>query len=357
MTRRHPVIERDLAAIAALPLPWGDLHGKGVMITGASGFLGSYLVEFLAYLNEVKRDLPPITILALARNKEKLAARLGHLLDKPFLKPVIHDVATPLTEGMPVDFIVHAASLASPRNYLSAPMDTIRANVLGTMALLEVTRENHAKLLLMSSGAVYGQSTGKDEISETDFGPLDPLDPRSCYAESKRMAETTCLAYWREFKTSALIARVSHTYGPGIDLHDGRIFSDAIVSVLRGEDIQLHGDGLESRPFCYVSDMTAGLLLLLLRGQAGEAYNVGATEELTMHTLAKLIIRLSGHPGLKVRCNTNPGVHGQAARSSGHFDTTKIRALGWSCDVPPEQGFGRTLEYFGTPWNHNPIPE
>ena len=357
MTRRHPVIERDLAAIAALPLPWGDLHGKRVMITGASGFLGSYLVEFLAYLNEIKRDLPPITILALARNKEKLAARLGHLLGEPFLKPVIHDVGTPLTGRMRVDFIVHAASLASPRYYLSAPVDTIRANVLGTMALLEVTRENHARLLLLSSGAVYGQSTGKDEIAEADFGPLDPLDPRSCYAESKRMAETTCLAYWSEYETSALIARVSHTYGPGIDLHDGRIFSDAIASVLRREDIQLHGDGLESRPFCYVSDLTAGLLLLLLSGQAGEVYNVGATEELTMQALAELIIRLSGHPGLGVKRNTNPGVHGQAPRSSGHFDTTKIRALGWNCGVSPEQGFGRTLEYFETLRNHHPILE
>lgn len=348
MARRDPVIERDVAAIAQLPVPWEKLHGRRVLVTGASGFLGAYLVEALAYRNEIHPELAPIRILALARNAEKLSARFAHLADAPYFVPVIQDVAVPWAYGEGADYIVHAASLASPRYYLAAPVETIRANVEGTLHLLELARASGGRLLFISSGAVYGQVLGgKGDIEEDDYGPLDPLDARSCYGESKRVGEAACLAYWREYQVPTVIARVSHTYGPGIDLNDGRIFSDAVASVLRGENIRLHGDGHDSRPFCYVSDMIAGLLLLLLRGQPGEAYNVGATEELTIRALAELVISVGAKPDLQVIANTAPGVYGQAARSSGHFNVDKIRALGWKTTVVPEQGFANTLEYFG----------
>lgn len=347
MAQRNPVIERDLAAIAAQSLPWASLYGRRVLVTGATGFLGAYLVETLAYLNEIRGAQAPIQILALARNREKLAARFEHLIGQTFFTPVIQDIAQPWSVDETVDYIIHAASLASPKYYLAAPVDTIRANVLGTMLLLELARKTHARLLFLSSGAVYGQALGdSDEIGEQDYGSLDPLDARSCYGESKRLGEAACLAYWREHQVPALIARVSHTYGPGVDLNDGRVFSDAVSSVLRGEDIRLHGDGMDSRPFCYVSDMTAGLLLLLLKGQAGEAYNIGTTEEMTVRNLAEQVIRAAGPSSLKVVCNTAPGAYGQAARSSGHFNVDKIRALGWKTTVSPEQGFAHTLEYF-----------
>lgn len=347
MAQRNPVIEHDLAAIAALPLPWSSLHGRRVLVTGATGFLGSYLVELLAYLNELQPEQAPIQVLALARSREKLEARFAHLNAADYFQPIIQDIGAPWAADVQPDFIVHAASLASPKYYLAAPVDTIRANVLGTMQLLELARKSGGRLLFLSSGAVYGQPlSDSDEIGEQDYGPLDPLDARSCYAESKRLGEAACLAYWREHKVAAVIARVSHTYGPGIDLNDGRIFSDVVASVLRGEDVRLHGDGLSSRPFCYVSDMISGLLLLLLQGQPGEAYNIGATEELTVRALAELVIRASGETGVEVVINTAPSAYGQAARSSGHFDIAKIRALGWACKISPEAGFARTLEYF-----------
>lgn len=349
MTQRNPVIERDLAAIAALPLPWEALHGRQVLVTGATGFLGSYLVEALAYLNELHPEQAPIQILALARSREKLGARFSHLSGRDDFQPIIQDIAAPWTADVQPDFIIHAASLASPKYYLAAPVDTIRANVLGTMQLLELAKKSGGRLLFLSSGAVYGQPlSASNEIGEQDYGPLDPLDARSCYGESKRLGEAACMAYWREHQVAAVIARVSHTYGPGIDLSDGRIFSDVVASVLRGEDIRLHGEGLASRPFCYVSDMISGLLLLLLNGQAGEAYNIGATEELSVRELAELVIRVSGGNGVEVLINTAPNAYGEAARSSGHFDIAKIRALGWACKISPEAGFARTLEYFRT---------
>lgn len=347
MIQTDSIIQRDLAAIAARDLPWEALHGRTVLVTGATGFLGSYVVDMLAYLNSMYPEQKPIRILALARSREKLAARFPSLHEKSFFEALIQDIAEPWVGDLAIDYIFHAASLASPKYYLAAPVDTIRANVLGTMHLLELARRNHARLLFLSSGAVYGEPLGdSDEIGETDYGPLDPLDARSCYGESKRLGEAACLAYWREYQVPALIARVSHTYGPGIDLSDGRIFSDVVASVLSGENVRLHGDGLASRPFCYVSDMVAGLFLLLFRGQPGEAYNIGATEEMTVRELAELVIRISGEPGLQVVSNTAPGTFGQAARSSGHFNIDKIRALGWVSKTSPEEGFRKTLAYF-----------
>lgn len=348
MVKRNPVVARDVAEIAQLSLPWEKLHGRRVLVTGATGFLGAYLVETLAYLNESHPDQAPIRIFAWARNARKLAVRFGHLTDQPFFQTIVQDIAEPWQPDEGMDYIIHAASPASPKYYLSAPVETIRANVQGTLHLLELARHNHARLLFLSSGAIYGERLGNnEEIGEQDYGRLDPLDARSCYGESKRLGEAACLAYWREYQVPTVIARISHTYGPGIDLEDGRIFSDAVASVLRGEDIRLHGDGLESRPFCYVSDMVAGLLLLLLRGESGEAYNIGADEELTIRELAELVIRVSGRSDLKVTSNTAPGAYGQAVRSSGHFDLSKIDALGWTRNIPPERGFARTLESFG----------
>jgi len=345
MTPRNPVIEEDLDAILLHPLPWQELYGKTVLVTGASGFLGAYLVDTLARLNE--RDSgAAITILALARNAERLHDRLPHLEDRADVRPLIQDVAEPPTTLTAPDFIIHAASEASPQHYLAKPVDTIRANALGTLHLLDLARAHGSRLLFLSSGAVYGGHDGTCEvISETEFGPLDPLDPRACYGESKRIAETLCSAYASQHGVHSVIARISHTYGPGLELDDGRVFIDLVAQILRGQDIVLHGDGLERRPFCYVTDMIAGLFTVLLRGQAGQAYNLGTTTELSIRDLAKLLLELNGDDRLSLRLG--PGAQlPDAPRSSGHFDISKAAALGWQPHLPAEQGFARMLRHY-----------
>lgn len=344
-SKRHPVITEDLETIISRPEDWRRFAGRHVFVAGATSFLAAYLVEFFALLSE-RWPEQPVVIHALARHPEKLAARFPHLLGQPWFHPIYQDVCDPLPNLAEVDFIVHAASAGSPKHYLSDPIGTTRSNVLGMLNLLELARRTGARLLFMSSGAVYGHGESDRPIGERDFGALDPLDVSACYGEGKRVAETLCGDYHRQHGVESVIARISHTYGPGIALDDGRSFADFIADALVGRDIVLNSDGSGSRPFCYVADATTAFLILLLRGEGGNAYNVGLDQETTILELAKMIAGLSPTAGLTVR-HPPPNPERQALfRVGGHFDLAKMEKLGWRPTTLPEAGFGRTLRYF-----------
>ncbi len=345
---RHPVITEDLELIFSRPEDWQRFAGSHVLIAGATSFLAAYLVEFFASLSE-RWPEQPVVIHALARNPEKLQLRFPHLVGRDWFRPIIQDVCDPLPALERVDFIVHAAGAGSPRQYLADPIGTVRSNVLGMFNLLELARQQRARLLFMSSGAVYGHGESDKPIGESDFGVLDPLDVSACYGEGKRMAETLCADYHRQHGVAAVMARISHTYGPGIALDDGRSFADFVADALAGRDIVLNSDGSGSRPFCYVADATAAFLILLLRGEGGNAYNVGLDQETTILELARLIARLSPQPGLQVK-HLPPNPERQALfRAGGHFDLAKMEHLGWRPTILPEAGFERTLRYFLQP--------
>jgi nucleoside-diphosphate-sugar epimerase len=334
-----------MQAIHAARQDWQRFAGKGVLVTGAAGFLASYLVEFFCWLNE-QGGQEPVTVYPLGRDRSKLERKFAHLSDRPDFVPLVGDVCEALNIPGRLDFIVHAASPASPKQYLQDPVGTARANTLGTLNLLELARAKSSRMLYMSSGAVYGQGTGTSAISETDFGPQDPLDPRACYAEGKRMGEALCAAYARQCGVHACIARISHTYGPGVALDDGRVFADFVADALAGRDIRLNSDGMDSRPFCYIADTTAAFLTLMLQGEAGAAYNVGMDREMTILELAQLMSRLAPRKDTQVLQPANASSLPPAARSSGHFDISKIGGLGWRPTTTPEAGFERTLRYF-----------
>jgi len=345
---RHPVISEDLDLIFSRPEDWQRFAGSHVLVAGATSFLAAYLVEFFASLSE-RWPEQPVVIHALARDPQKLQSRFPHLVGRDWFRPIIQDVCDPLPALEQVDFIVHAAGAGSPRQYLADPIGTVRSNVLGMFNLLELARQQQARLLFMSSGAVYGHGESDKAIGESDFGTLDPLDVSACYGEGKRMAETLCADYHRQHGVAAIMARISHTYGPGIALDDGRSFADFVADALAGRDIVLNSDGSGSRPFCYVADTTAAFLMLLLRGEGGNAYNVGHDQELTILELARLIAQLSPQPGLQVKhLPANP--QRQALfRAGGHFDLAKMECLGWRPTTLPEAGFERTLRYFLQP--------
>ncbi|MBH3471856.1 NAD-dependent epimerase/dehydratase family protein [Pseudomonas putida] len=342
---RHSVITEDLALIFSRSEDWQRFAGTHVLIAGATSFLAAYLIEFFASLSE-RWPEQPVVIHALARDARKLQLRFPHLIGQNWFRPIIQDVCGPLPVLDRIDFIVHAAGAGSPKQYLADPIGTVRANVLGTLNLLELARQQHARLLFMSSGAVYGHGESDKAIGERDFGTLDPLDVSACYGEGKRMAETLCADYYRQYGVVAFMARISHTYGPGIALDDGRSFADFVADALAGRDIVLNSDGSGSRPFSYVGDITAAFLILLLRGEGANAYNVGHDQEISILELARLIARLSPRPGLQVK-HQPPSSERQALfRAGGHFDLTKMERLGWRPITSPEVGFERTLRYF-----------
>lgn len=341
-----PLLAEDLSGILGAPLPWEALHGRRILVTGASGFIGGHIVEALAWLNHCSPGAG-LRIHALARDLEKLRQRLPWLNIPGDIDPVIQDVTLPWQPGTLLDFIIHAASPASPRDYLRRPVDTVLANTNGTLQLLELARQAQARLLFLSSGVVYGENTLQSEtIGENDFGGENPLAPRACYSESKRLAETLCHAYHAQYGVDARIARISHSYGPGMRLDDGRAITDLLADVLQGRDIRLDSDGSASRPFCYVSDTVQGLFHILLCGEAGNAYNLGATQETTILELAHHIIAAAGQTG---RLTVHPlarSAPAPAARSSGHFNIDKIGQLGWAPRTDLQSGLARMLTYY-----------
>ncbi|HEX5393754.1 MAG TPA: NAD-dependent epimerase/dehydratase family protein [Rhodocyclaceae bacterium] len=341
-----PIVAEDVAGILAFPLPWHRLAGKHVLITGAAGMIGGYLLETLAAL-EGATGQGPARIHALARDGAKLAARHPALCAREDVDFLIQNVDAPITSLARLDYVIHAASPASPKRYLADPVGTIQANVTGTHHLLELAKAHGARLLYLSSGTVYGSADGQnDAMDEHCFGPYDPLDARACYTESKRVAETLCASYGRQHGVETVIARLSHTYGPGADLDDGRVFSDFVGHAVAGQPITLLGSGEEGRAFLYLADAVQALLLLLLEGEAGEAYNLGAENEMTMLELATLVAELAGGPAYPIARQAANASLPPAPRKAGHFDIGKLKALGWQPTTPPAAGFRRMLDHY-----------
>lgn len=345
----HPIVEHDLQSIACLPLPWDGLAGKTVLITGANGFLPAYMVEVLLWLNTHRLSTNPTTIIGLVRNKEKFVSRFSGCNKRIDLKMVVQDVCEPVHIDGPVDYIIHAASQASPKYYGSDPVGTLSANVFGTHRLLELAREKGSqRFMFFSSAEVYGTGT-ESSLNENSYGYLNPLDVRSCYAESKRMGENMAASWYHQYGIPSVVVRPFHTYGPGMDLHDGRVFADFVADIVASRDIVMKSDGSAIRAFCYLSDAVAGFFTVLFNGLAGNAYNVGNDKgETSILGLAELLTSLFPERGIKV-CRQQVSCETSYLKSTVNRmcpDITRIRALGWEPSVGLAEGFLRTIRSF-----------
>ena len=345
---RHQIVEEDLRQITSARLPWGRLSGKTVLITGANGFLPAYMLETLLYLNDTANA--SIRVIALVRNYDKAMRRLGHLAGRSDLTILVQDVCDPYRGPDSVDFVVHAASQASPKFFRTDPVGTFEANVTGTRRMLEVA--NRAKsegFLFFSSGEVYGrQQNPSIPTPETSYGYLDPLDIRSCYAEGKRAGESLCACWHAQFGVPAKTVRISHTYGPGMELDDGRVFADFVADIVASRDIVMKSDGSARRPFCYLADATVAFFTVLLLGASGEAYNVGSDRECSILELAEMLCRLFPERNCRVvRQQRRPDEPYLASTvPGGHFDLSKVRSLGWEPTTSLEEGFMRTIKSY-----------
>ena len=347
---RHPVIEQDLRRIAGSELPWEDFAGSTVLVSGAGGSLPAYMVETLLYINE-RGDSPETRVIGVVRDRQRAEARFGAYQGRGDFHLLVQDVCEPVDPGEPVDFIIHAASQASPKYYGADPVGTLSANTIGTSNLLRLARDNNVRrFLFFSSSEVYGRPESDcGRIAEDAYGYLDPLDVRSCYAESKRMGETMCASWHSQFGVPAVIVRPFHTYGPGMRLDDGRVYADLVSDVLNGRDIELRGDGRAMRAFCYLADAVAGFFTVLLGGAAGTAYNIGNDEgEISIGDLAELLAGLASGRRPRVM----PGAHcadpGYLTSHESRIcpDISRARGLGWRPVTGLREGFTRTLRSF-----------
>ncbi|MEI7901706.1 MAG: NAD-dependent epimerase/dehydratase family protein [bacterium] len=344
---RHPVIEDDLTSIVSAPLPWQELSGKTIVVSGAGGMLPAYMVETLLFLNETVPG-QRVKVVALVRNGDKAMRRFTHYRGRSDLLVLVQDVCCPVTVDFPVDIIIHAASQASPKYYGVDPVGTLTANVIGTYNMLELARRIACKsVLFFSSGEVYGTANSSGiPVREDCYGAVDPLDIRACYPESKRMGETMCMSWMRQYGIAAKIVRPFHTYGPGMSLDDGRVFADFVAAVVNGTPLRLNSSGEAKRVFCYLSDATQAFFTVLLKGENGQAYNVAnPSAEISVAGLADLLVSL--FPEKKLAVLKKPVYSELASKTPQTLpDITKITELGWRPNTGLAPGFRRTVESF-----------
>ncbi|ELS33599.1 MULTISPECIES: NAD-dependent epimerase/dehydratase family protein [Pseudanabaena] len=343
------IIEEDLKNIISTDLPWEEFKDSTVLISGASGFLPAYMVDTLMYLNKI-RGLN-IEVIGLVRNKEKALSRFANYQNRKDFRLLVQDVCSPIDCTDNIDYIIHAASQASPKYYGSDPVGTLSANILGTHNLLTLACKNSLKsFLFFSSCEVYGQVVYSQIPTKEDrYGYLDPLHLRSCYAESKRMGETMCLSWFSQYGLPTKIVRPFHTYGFGMSLNDGRVYADFVADILSNRDIHIKSDGMATRAFCYIADATMGFFTVLLNGENGQAYNVGNDLcEISIMDLANRLTTLFPDKKLNVvkDCPANDSGYLKSNVSRSCPDITKIATLGWQPKTSIEDGFRRTVLSF-----------
>ncbi len=339
----NKVVQDDIFAILDEKLPWSSLYGKTVLVTGANGFIASYIVEVLLALKKVK-------VLAFVRNIEKAKTKFEHHQNNENLSFIVGDISDTIKVSDEIDYIVHAASQASPKYYGVDPVGTFKANTIGTYNCLELARIKQVKkLIFISSCEVYGiiDSTLSD-IDETYTGAFDPTDVRSCYGESKRMGENMCVCYSQQYSIPVSIIRPAHTYGPGLSLDDGRSFCDFVSNVLNGEDIILNSDGTAKRKFLYISDFIRAFFTVLFKGADKEAYNVTYDTEISIKDLANLMKTLRPDKNLKVIYKSDEIKKGylKSKSSRASFVSNKVKKLGWKPVIDEKQGFERMLKSY-----------
>jgi len=303
------------------------------LITGGAGFLGSHLCDlFIGFGHEVIC----IDNLIKQDNIENIAHLMGHEKFK-FIK---YDVTEYLHVDGKLDNILHFASLASPKDYLDYPIQTLKVGSLGTHKALGLAKEKKARFLLASTSEVYGDPKEHPQ-SESYPGNVDPVVPRGVYDEAKRFAEAITMAYHRTHGIQTRIARIFNTYGPRMRLEDGRALPNFMVQALKGEDLTVYGDGTQTRSFCFVDDLTDGIKRLLYANES-EPVNLGNPEEISILGFAKEIISLTGS---KSRIIFHPLPQNDPKVRQPDITKAK-RVLGWEPKVSRQEGLRRTLKYF-----------
>lgn len=347
----NKILLEDMEKIYHRKIAWNMLDGKTILLTGAYGMLASYVTFFVTYLN-IKKKIDA-KLIAVVKSKEKFHSKFPGFNDYSFISVVESNLLKPLIINEKVDYIIHAASLASPQYYDICPVDVLAPNVIGTYHMLNFAFEKKAQgFLLFSTGDIYGNTKGIKDVTENDYGSLDTLDIHNCYSESKRMAETMCKAFLSQYNVPIKIARIWHTYAPTMDIEsDPRVFSSFVKNIIEGKDIEMKSDGSGKRSFCYITDAIAGYFTILLYGTVGEAYNVcNSKQYMSILELAEKLVEIYPEENIHViRKKRDRNEHyvenSLLVDSISVPSEKKIQSLGWEALVDVSEGFKRVIDY------------
>ncbi|RJQ60610.1 MAG: NAD-dependent epimerase/dehydratase family protein [Stygiobacter sp.] len=326
------------------------LSGKNVLITGAAGFLGSQFVHYFNALNDSSLLNEKMIIYALDNFKRGIPKWMGTDCNTAFFKIIQTDITQNINLPDNIDFIIHAASIASPKYYRDFPIETMDANVVGLRNLLEYSRKHRIiSFLNFSTSEIYGNPDSSNIPTKENYnGNVSCTGPRSCYDESKRYGETLCSYFYQVYNVPIKVVRPFNNYGPGLNIDDKRVIPDFFSNVLNGRDIIIFSNGSPTRTFCYISDAITGYLLVLLSESNGEAFNIGTdSPEISVGSLAKLILKT---------CNSSNKIVYQISHEKNYLidnpqrrcpDITKAKKiLGYNPKVSLEAGLRYTFNWY-----------
>ena len=307
---------------------------KKILVTGGTGFLGSHICKRL-----IQQDINLICIDNLSSSDESNIESLKNHNNFTFIK---HDVVDPIDDKF--DEIYNFACPASPPQYQKDPIQTSKTSVYGAFNLLENAKKNNSKIFQASTSEVYGDPTVSPQ-NESYFGNVNPIGIRSCYDEGKRFAETLFFDYFRKFSTNIKVVRIFNTYGPNMQVSDGRVISNIITQSLKNEDITVYGDGKQTRSFCYVDDLI-DIILLIMKSKHGLTgpFNIGNPSEFTIIDIAKKIIHLTNSKST-IKYLDLP----QDDPKQRKPDISLVKEIfNWNPKIETEEGLKKTINYFRT---------
>lgn len=314
------------------------IKGKSILVTGATGLIGSCLIDVLIEANKLGAGNK---IYALGRSKEKIIYRFGDMVN-----PVVQDIVTTIPSEYEFDYIFHGASNADPRSYAKQPVETILTNILGNKNILDYCREhNQTKMLLTSTFEVYGEITDNDIYTEEMSGVIDQTVLRNGYPESKRCCELLLRSYVDEYNISAVIARLPSVYGPTMLKNDSKAHAQFIRNASNGENIVLKSKGTQRRTYSYVIDVVSALLTIMECGLTGEVYNV--SYEKSIASIAEVAQICASIAGTEVVFDLPDEIEAKGFSKSKNciLDNTKLKALGWEGVYSLWDGMAETIEY------------
>lgn len=333
MAEVNPYLEDIRKGLEGLDL--SGLQDKQILVTGATGLIGGCLVDMLM------QSACHCKVFAMGRNEERARKRFADYWSLDSFGFIRGDVTNPLSCDYTFDYIIHAASNASPNFFREKPVEVIKSNIIGVDNLMAYGISHQMKrMLFVSSGEIYGEGHG-GEFKETDSGYVDCATPRACYPSSKRAAETLCVAYAAEYDADVVIARLCHTFGPYFTESDNRVYAQFIRNLLEGKDIVMKSRGEQYRSWLYVVDAALALLTILLKGAKGEAYNVADEQSnITIRELAEL---LASAEKRKVIFDIDEANGNTTPITRATFSTEKLAQLGWQPRTAIAEGLAHTL--------------